>query len=126
MKNVMKFIKRFYSQVEIINGDPLLNFTDQNASINLHQVVLNPPDNQKYKTAADYFYQDPSSVIEALSSPTANRPIDYERLEFYGDSVISFLVILELFLCGDKSWNEGDLDLNRIRKVSTRNFININ
>lgn len=61
-----------------------------------------------------------------MSSPTANRPVDYERLEFYGDSVISFLVILEMFLCGDKNWTEGELDLQRIRKVSNMNFIMIN
>ncbi len=61
-----------------------------------------------------------------MTSPNANRPIDYERLEFYGDSVISFLVILELFLCGDKKWTEGDLDVQRIKTVSNMNFIKIN
>ena len=37
-------------------------------------------------------------VKEALTSPGACREYDYERLEFYGDSIIGFLVILELFV----------------------------
>lgn len=37
-------------------------------------------------------------VREALTAPSACREYDYERLEFYGDSIIGFLVILELFL----------------------------
>lgn len=37
-------------------------------------------------------------VREALTAPSACRDYDYERLEFYGDSIIGFLVILELFL----------------------------
>ncbi|CDW74385.1 cre-dcr-1 protein [Stylonychia lemnae] len=126
MQIVRQFIIKFYSKVKIINGDPLINLQLEHPVLNIHQIALQPPDSNTFRTAADFFLYDPSCIIEALSSPTANRPIDYERLEFYGDSVISFLVILELFLCGSKSWSEGDLDFNRIKKVSNRNFININ
>jgi dsRNA-specific ribonuclease len=52
-------------------------------------------------------------LVEAMTAPTANKPIDYERLEFYGDSVISFLVILELFIttaCRERDYKEGELD----------------
>lgn len=64
--------------------------------------------------------------MQALTSPTASRMFDYERLEFYGDSVMSFLVILELFLCGNPDWNEGDLDHERIKRVSNMNFTFVN
>jgi dsRNA-specific ribonuclease len=49
-------------------------------------------------------------IMEALTAPNVNRNYDYERLEFYGDSVISFLVILELFLTKEYSYKEGSLD----------------
>ena len=54
-------------------------------------------------------------MMEALTAPNANRNYDYERLEFYGDSVISFLVILELFLTKDYEYKEGPLDFYRIK-----------
>ena len=47
---------------------------------------------------SSFMKQDFMIMMEAMTAPTANKPFDYERLEFYGDSVISFLVILELFL----------------------------
>ena len=68
-------------------------------------------------------------LYEALTAPTANKPIDYERLEFYGDSVISLLVIMELFLTTaacDRDFKEGELDFERIKKVSNMNLALIN
>mmetsp|Transcript_28083 Transcript_28083/g.42476 ORF Transcript_28083/g.42476 Transcript_28083/m.42476 type:complete len:131 (-) Transcript_28083:1488-1880(-) len=65
-------------------------------------------------------------VMEALTAPNANRHYDYERLEFYGDSVISFLVILELFLTKEYNYKEGPLDFYRIKQVSNMNFFKIN
>ena len=68
-------------------------------------------------------------MVEAMTAPTANKPIDYERLEFYGDSVISFLVILELFLTTatrERSYKEGELDFYRIKAVSNMNLALIN
>lgn len=64
--------------------------------------------------------------MEALTAPNANRNYDYERLEFYGDSVISFLVILELFLTKEYSYKEGSLDQFRIQQVSNMNFFRVN
>jgi dsRNA-specific ribonuclease len=46
----------------------------------------------------DKLIRENQIVTEALTSPTAHRDYDYERLEFLGDSIISFLVILELYL----------------------------
>jgi dsRNA-specific ribonuclease len=68
-------------------------------------------------------------MMEAMTAPTANKPIDYERLEFYGDSVISFVVILELFLTTasqERSYNEGELDFLRIKSVSNMNLAQTN
>lgn len=65
-------------------------------------------------------------LIEAMTAPTANRDYDYERLEFVGDSVISFLVILELFLTRSEIKKEGDLDFYRMKTVSNMNFIKVN
>lgn len=65
-------------------------------------------------------------MLEALTAPTAHRDIDYDRLEFYGDSMISFLVILELFLTKPMHFKEGDLDFYRIKAISNMNFMKIN
>ena len=65
-------------------------------------------------------------MMEALTAPNANRNYDYERLEFYGDSVISFLVILELFLTKEYEFKEGQLDFYRIQQVSNMKFFHIN
>ena len=62
---------------------------------------------------------------EALTSPGACREYDYERLEFYGDSIIGFLVILELFVT-QPAMVEGDLDFKRIQKVSNLRFFEVN
>lgn len=64
-------------------------------------------------------------VKEALTSPGACREYDYERLEFYGDSIIGFLVILELFVT-QPAMVEGDLDFKRIQKVSNLRFFELN
>lgn len=64
-----------------------------------------------------------------MTAPTANKPIDYERLEFYGDSVISFLVILELFLTTascERDYKEGELDFYRIKAVSNMSLAQTN
>lgn len=65
-------------------------------------------------------------MVEALTSPTASRPCHYERLEFYGDSVISFLVILELFLTKPYAYKEDSLDFYRIKQVSNMHFYRLN
>lgn len=74
---------------------------------------------------ASFIKQDFMIMMEAMTAPTANKPVDYERLEFYGDSVISFVVILELFLTTaslERSYNEGELDFLRIKSVSNMNL----
>ena len=65
--------------------------------------------------ATDQLLNNIHLVMEALTAPNANRSYDYERLEFYGDSVISFLVILELFISKSYTYKEGPLDFYRIK-----------
>jgi dsRNA-specific ribonuclease len=64
-------------------------------------------------------------IREALTSPSACRDYDYERLEFYGDSIAGFLVILELFLT-NPTFVEGDLDHERINRVQNTRFFKVN
>jgi dsRNA-specific ribonuclease len=64
-------------------------------------------------------------IREALTSPSAFRNYDYERLEFYGDSIAGFLVILELFL-SNPTFVEGDLDHERINRVQNSKFFLVN
>lgn len=62
--------------------------------------------------------KDPSIIVEALTSSSADRMIQYERLEFYGDSVLTFLAILEIFLCENSNTKESELDQLKIKMVS--------
>ena len=64
-------------------------------------------------------------IREALTAPSACREYDYERLEFYGDSIVGFLVILELYVTKPRHV-EGDLDFERIRMVSNQRFYQVN
>lgn len=80
----------------------------------------------KVALASDQLLNNIDLIMEALTAPNANRMYDYERLEFYGDSVISFLVILELFLTKNYTYKEGPLDFYRIQQVSNMRFYKIN
>jgi len=82
-------------------------------------------DGGPYK-ATDQLLKNLDLIMVALTAPNANRNYDYERLEFYGDSVISFLVILELFVTKNYAYKEGPLDFFRIQQVSNMNFFEIN
>ena len=68
-------------------------------------------------SAVDILHQKMDVIREALTAPSACREYDYERLEFYGDSIVGFLVILELYVT-KPTHVEGDLDFERIRMVS--------
>jgi len=52
--------------------------------------------------------------------------VDYERLEFYGDAIISFLVIIEIYLVLDPKFDEGKLDIERVKRVSNKRFKTVN
>ena len=82
--------------------------------------------NVKQVLAENQLLNNVDLMMQALTAPNANRNYDYERLEFYGDSVISFLVILELFLTKNYEYKEGPLDFYRIQQVSNMKFYKIN
>lgn len=65
-------------------------------------------------------------INEALTSPHTQLVDNYERLEIYGDALISFLVIVELYLTREKRFNENDLDNLRKQRISNDNFVFIN
>ena len=75
--------------------------------------------------ARDILIQKVDVIREALTAPSACREYDYERLEFYGDSIVGFLVILELYVT-KPTHVEGDLDFERIRMVSNQRFYEVN
>lgn len=71
-------------------------------------------------------YKELPLINEALTSPHTQLVNNYERLEIYGDALISFLVIVELYLNREKKFNENDLDNLRKQRISNDNFILIN
>lgn len=121
-----RFIKDFLRGIQINDRRVEINSYKEKKSPNLDLYQTRLPIDLSIKNAEEYFQRNSHYIMHALTSPTASRMFDYERLEFYGDSVISFLVILELFLCGNPEWDEGHLDHERIKRVSNMNFTFIN
>ncbi|OBS17511.1 hypothetical protein FPOA_12004 [Fusarium poae] len=56
-------------------------------------------------------------VIEAISSRSAAEPVDYERLEFLGDSVLKFCTVTQVY-SEHPFWPEGLLNHFKDRLVS--------
>lgn len=101
--------------------------SDLGPSERSRKVFMDPNLDEKLQhTATDQLLKNIDLIMVALTAPNANRNYDYERLEFYGDSVISFLVILELFVTKSYSYKEGPLDFFRIQQVSNMNFFDTN
>lgn len=94
---VESFIKDKFSDIKILDNGHRDN------------IFINNEEGNAF--LSDKLYENSELILQALTSPTANRDYDYERLEFYGDSVISFLVIVELFLTKPDIHKEGELDL---------------
>ena len=61
--------------------------------------------------------RDPTLLIEAISSPSAQETADYNRLEFLGDSVLKFCAVLHV-MAKHPTWPEGYLGLEKFRIVS--------
>eukprot|EP00347_Sterkiella_histriomuscorum_P010525 403375951 len=103
---IIKDIDYFFTQAHRSSNDNIDLFSLKQNYINLHQDCINYQEmsDDKFTEASQYFLKNPLPAIEALSSPTANQ----------------------LFLCHDKNWDEGKLDLNRIKRVSNMRFIKVN
>ena len=63
-------------------------------------------------------------LVEALSAPCAGEPVNYQRLEFIGDSVLKFLVSVQLFLAHPR-WHEGYLTLVRKSWVCNKTLADV-
>ncbi|KAH7160714.1 hypothetical protein EDB81DRAFT_324140 [Dactylonectria macrodidyma] len=66
---------------------------------------------------------DPQLVIEAISSRAASEPVDYERLEFLGDSILKFCVVVQAS-AKHLNWPEGYLSFFKDRQVSNSRLLN--
>ncbi|KAJ3417298.1 hypothetical protein HDV05_005754 [Chytridiales sp. JEL 0842] len=61
------------------------------------------------------------TLLKALTSTSASKSYDYERLEFYGDAFIKFISTLDLYLRFPNA-GEGVLTLKRSARVSNNNL----
>ena len=61
--------------------------------------------------------QDLDAVVMALSASSAREGVDYQRLEFLGDSVLKWFVSLQL-LAEHPSWHEGYLSTHKAQIVA--------
>jgi len=62
-------------------------------------------------------------INESLLSFLANPLSIKKRLEMYGNSVISLVVNVELYLSRASKYRENDLDILRKERASNENFI---
>jgi dsRNA-specific ribonuclease len=67
-----------------------------------------------------------SLLNEAMTSPSTQLTTNYERLEIYGDSLITLMVIVELYLTREHSFTENDLDNLRKQRTSNEALMLIN
>lgn len=63
--------------------------------------------------------KDLSHIITAITAPMAQAATDYQRYEFFGDSILKFTVSYQLFLTRP-SWHEGYLSESRDNLVSNK------
>jgi dsRNA-specific ribonuclease len=68
--------------------------------------------------------QDTELLMEALCAPSASEPRNYQRLEIIGDSVLKFLVSLQLFLI-HTTWHEGYLAMVRGSCICNRKLASV-
>ena len=62
-------------------------------------------------------FQDLDGVVMALSASSAREGVDYQRLEFLGDSVLKWCISLQL-LAEHPSWHEGYLTTHKAQIVA--------
>ncbi|RMJ29013.1 hypothetical protein PHISP_00093 [Aspergillus sp. HF37] len=63
-------------------------------------------------------------VITAITAPSAQAGVDYQRYEFFGDSVLKFTVSCQLFL-EHPNWHEGYLSESRDQSVQNARLTRI-
>ena len=62
-------------------------------------------------------FQSREHIITAIRAPSAKRQTDYLRFEFFGDSVLKFVVSCHLFV-SQPDWHESFLTFKRSQLVS--------
>ncbi|PPJ60352.1 hypothetical protein CBER1_10883 [Cercospora berteroae] len=67
---------------------------------------------------------DLSSLLEAITSPSAREPYDYNRLEYLGDCILKHCTELQL-MAQYVSWPEAFLTIERDRIVRNSNLANV-
>ncbi|KAF2669714.1 hypothetical protein BT63DRAFT_267528 [Microthyrium microscopicum] len=63
--------------------------------------------------------KDLQHIVTAISAPSAGLTTDYQRYEFFGDSVLKFFVSHQLF-CEKENWHEGFLTKRKSYLVSNQ------
>lgn len=61
-------------------------------------------------------------IVEAISSRNAIEPVNYERLEFLGDSILKFCTVVQVS-AQYPTWPEGFLSFLKDRQVSNFNLL---
>lgn len=64
----------------------------------------------------DIGIKDTSLVLEAISAASSGEPVDYNRLEYLGDTVLKFCVHLQV-TAQHPNWPEGYLSMEKYRLV---------
>ena len=67
----------------------------------------------------DVGIQDLGHILTAITAPVARAATDYQRYEFFGDSVLKFTVSCQLFFTQPR-WHEGYLSESRDKLVSNK------
>jgi dsRNA-specific ribonuclease len=65
----------------------------------------------------DVAFDNVEYIITATNAPSANETTNYQQLEFFGDSVLKFLVSIHLYQA-HKSWPEGYLSRAKDQMVA--------
>ncbi|MDR2561621.1 MAG: hypothetical protein LBC63_07615 [Holophagales bacterium] len=82
------------------------------------QSTLACPDYPKIESGLGYRFHNMELLKQALSPPSAGLPLDNQRLEFFGDSVLN-LCTTRLVYSAHPDWKEGPLTRLRGKIVST-------
>ncbi len=76
---------------------------------------------EKFYKITNIFFENEDLLVEALSHKSYSETVFYERMEFLGDSILSFFTTLYLFtLYSDK--NEGELSKLRTQIINKENL----
>jgi dsRNA-specific ribonuclease len=84
-----------------------------------HLEALMNADKLRKTILKDVLIKDTYHIITAISAPSAGWITDYQRYEFFGDTVLKFIVSLQLF-CDNGNWHEGYLSEQKNRIVSNQ------